>query len=240
MTSCQFNATLPGIGDFVVASATAGHTTPENSNVTDGKTYTYYAVSYDALLNITGWESGSGIYTVSTHTLKRTAIGANSDSTTIPVNFPLAPVVDVYASPSNVLESPVAFCRMSRRVLQSLVTNVITKVSLDTVDFDTGNISNLANSRMVIPVTGYYLISGFVFISGVTSNNIIDCWIYLNGAAYAVSRVVSSTSLDGGVTITDTALFTKGDVLELFYFAATGTPVFSTAIYPRISLVRLK
>jgi hypothetical protein len=35
MSSCEFNATLNGIGDFIVGSATAGHVTPENANARD-------------------------------------------------------------------------------------------------------------------------------------------------------------------------------------------------------------
>lgn len=110
MASCEFNATLPGIVDFVVASATAGHATPEQSGVTTGKVYAYYAQSFDSLGVQTGWESGSGIYTISTHTLKRTTIIANSNGDTNPVNFPLAPIVDVYASPSSSLEPALGAC----------------------------------------------------------------------------------------------------------------------------------
>jgi hypothetical protein len=108
VTSCQFTATLSGIGDFVVGSATAGHNAPEASNVIDGKVYTYYATAYDTKVppNITGWEAGSGAYHVSTHTLQRTTIKANSDGTSIPVSFLLPPIVDVYASPAGSLEPP--------------------------------------------------------------------------------------------------------------------------------------
>lgn len=106
MATCEFNAVSAGTGDFVVASATAGHTTPENSNVIDGKTYTYYAQSFDAAVppNVTAWESGSGAYHVSTHTLQRSVIAANSNGDLLPVNFPLQPIVDVSASPAGRLE----------------------------------------------------------------------------------------------------------------------------------------
>lgn len=106
MPSCEFNAKLIGIGDFVVASATAGHQTPENSNVIDGKIYTYYAQSFDTAVppNVTAWEAGSGSYTILTHTLHRTTITANSDGTLIPINFSTPPVVDIMASPAQSLE----------------------------------------------------------------------------------------------------------------------------------------
>ena len=107
MTSCQFNATLGGIGDFVVLSATAAHFVPENGNVIDGKTYTYYAQSFDTSTPpiVTAWEAGSGPYTILTHTLKRTTITANSNGDLLPVNFPTPPIVDVYSSASLSLES---------------------------------------------------------------------------------------------------------------------------------------
>jgi hypothetical protein len=105
VTSCEFTATLAGTVDFVVSAATSGHVAPENANVINAKTYTYYAQSFDSLGNVTAWEAGSGPYTISTHTLQRLKIVANSDGTLIPVSFPLPPIVDVYESSSNSLES---------------------------------------------------------------------------------------------------------------------------------------
>lgn len=110
MTSCSFNATIPGTGDFIVASAALGSATPEQSNVADGNTYGYYAQNFDSLGTLIGWESGSGIYTISTHTLKRTTITANSNGDTNPVNFPLAPVVNVYANAAKTLEPALSAC----------------------------------------------------------------------------------------------------------------------------------
>lgn len=110
MTSCSFNATIPGLGDFVVLSAALGGAVPELSNVVDGNVYGYYAQSFDSLGVQTGWESGSGIYTVSTHSLKRTTITANSNGDTNPVNFPLAPIVNVYANGAKTLEPALGAC----------------------------------------------------------------------------------------------------------------------------------
>lgn len=95
-----FNATSAGTGNFVVASAFSGGHTPEQANVTDGKTYTYYAQSADG----SQWESGSGAYSISTHTLARTTIGGNSNGDTNPVNFTAAPIVYVFSSSSSTLE----------------------------------------------------------------------------------------------------------------------------------------
>ena len=72
-----FNATTSGTGDFVVLSAPPGCVVPEAANVTNAKTYLYYAQSIDG----TQWESGGGVYTILSHKLARTTINANSDGT---------------------------------------------------------------------------------------------------------------------------------------------------------------
>jgi hypothetical protein len=96
----RFNATLNGTGNFVVASALPGCMTPEQANATDGKVYKYYAQSADG----TQWEAGSGVYTISTHTLARTAIVATSNDGIDLVNFATPPIVDVFESPPSSLE----------------------------------------------------------------------------------------------------------------------------------------
>lgn len=108
--NCEFKATLNGIVDFVVGTIPVGHLSPEQSNVVNGKTYTYLATSYDNSVPPiqTAWEAGSGAYSTVTHTLKRTTITANSDDTLVPVNFPLPPIVDVYPSTNKSLEPPPA------------------------------------------------------------------------------------------------------------------------------------
>jgi hypothetical protein len=97
---CEFTAVSTGTGNFVVSAATAGKNTPEQANVTDGKIYIYYAQSPDG----TQFESGSGAYAISTHTLARTTITGNSNGDTNPVNFTVVPIVDVFGSSSPVLE----------------------------------------------------------------------------------------------------------------------------------------
>src|SRR5258706_10500765 len=107
MTACEFYTTSGGTGDFVVSAATPGHFVPEDGNVIDGKTYTYYAQSFDKAVppNVTAWEAGSGPYTISNHPLQRATLTANSNGDLDPVDFPTPPVVGVYASPSSSLES---------------------------------------------------------------------------------------------------------------------------------------
>lgn len=94
VTSCRFLATTGGTGSFVVASAVAGHVTPESDSVANGKTYHYYAQTPDGSQT----EEGHGVYTIATHTLSRVTIDNNSDGTLVPINFAVAPEVDVFPS----------------------------------------------------------------------------------------------------------------------------------------------
>ena len=94
VTSCRFLATSAGVGSFVVASAVAGHSTPANAAAADAKVYHYYAQTPDGLQT----EEGHGAYSSATHTLLRTTIDKNSDGTNVPINFLVAPEVDVFPS----------------------------------------------------------------------------------------------------------------------------------------------
>lgn len=97
---CRFNALLPGVVDFGVGSAVAGHDVPENLQVLDGKVYRYYAQSADG----SQWEHGEGPYHVTTHKLDRITVYTNSSYTTGKINFAAPPIVDVIVSSPTTLE----------------------------------------------------------------------------------------------------------------------------------------
>lgn len=101
VTSCRFLATASGAGAFVVASAVAGFAKP-NDAFAANKVYHYYAQTPDGSQT----EEGHGAYSVATQTLLRTTIDKNSDGTLVPINFAVAPEVDVFPSPMP-LELPV-------------------------------------------------------------------------------------------------------------------------------------
>jgi hypothetical protein len=89
---CSFNATSTGTVDFVVASAATGAQTPASAGAVDQKIYSYFAQSAD----LTQWEVGRGLYTVSTVTLARTTVLFSTNSNA-KVSFTLAPTVTIDA-----------------------------------------------------------------------------------------------------------------------------------------------
>lgn len=98
---CRFNAASAGAANFVVASAVAGHLTPEQANVTNAKVYFYFASASDSSGQ---WEYGSGAYTIVSHTLARTTVTSTSTGTVTPVGFTAPPIVDVFPSSPPLLE----------------------------------------------------------------------------------------------------------------------------------------
>jgi hypothetical protein len=89
----RFTAVSSGTGDFVVSAAVTGYQTPASANAVDGKTYRYRAESAD----LSQWEVGYGVYTVSSTTIARTTVLFNSSGTTSKINFTVAPQVGFVA-----------------------------------------------------------------------------------------------------------------------------------------------
>lgn len=92
--ACGFVPTTGGTGNFVVSSAVTGYQTPASAGAVNATVYSYRAESADK----TQWEEGFGAYTVSTTTLARSTITANSSGGTTAINFASAPNVFITAA----------------------------------------------------------------------------------------------------------------------------------------------
>jgi hypothetical protein len=104
-TIIRFNATNPGLGDFVVASAyAAGYKTPSQGAAIDGKVYDYYAQSADG----TQWEAGDGTWVAASSTLRRTTVNGTSNGDQNLLNFATVPIVDIFVAPPAYVEQDFA------------------------------------------------------------------------------------------------------------------------------------
>jgi len=104
---CKWSSTTSGTGAFTVGAAAAAddagsHDTPANCLAADGGVYRYYAQSPSGAQT----ELGRGTYNAASHTLTRTEIIANTDGTTSPVNFSANPIVDLFPTPQQTVQSP--------------------------------------------------------------------------------------------------------------------------------------
>lgn len=99
-----FTPTAAGTTDFVVSAAVLGYQTPAQAGAIDGLTYSYMAQSSD----LSQWEVGTGVYTVSSTTQARTTVLYNSSGTTAKINFSAAPTVFITALTTDFRELLVA------------------------------------------------------------------------------------------------------------------------------------
>jgi len=93
LDACGFIPASSGTGSFVVSSAITGYQTPASAGAVNSTVYSYRAESSDK----SQWEEGFGAYTVSTTTLARSTITANSSGGTSAINFSAAPNVFITA-----------------------------------------------------------------------------------------------------------------------------------------------
>src|SRR5580698_3129147 len=93
LDACGFNRTSSGTGNLVVSAEITGYQRPESAGAVNGTVYSYRAESSDK----TQWEEGFGAYSVSSTTLARSTITANSSGGTSAISFTSAPNVFITA-----------------------------------------------------------------------------------------------------------------------------------------------
>lgn len=108
---------------------------------------------------------------------------------------------------------------------QSVTSNVVTKVALNSEAFDTNNCFDTALYRFTPNVAGYYLISAR-FHGGTTSITSNYGYIYKNGSAYAQGGL--SASVSSAVQTTTELIYLNGttDYVEMYGQISASTPVF--------------
>ena len=128
----------------------------------------------------------------------------------------------------------------------SVASNVVTKVNINTEDFDTASCFDTTLYRFTPTVAGYYQVNGLVACTGATTLTQVNAYLYKNGASVLRSGVISATLSTGGQTqaILSTLIYMNGstDYLELYgmlagtgalafaYFLPTNTSSFSAAL----------
>jgi hypothetical protein len=111
---------------------------------------------------------------------------------------------------------------------QSITSNVLTKVAIDTGVFDTNSCFDTTTYRFTPTVAGYYQVNASIrFNATATTITQLAFHIYKNGASFAVLSVdnVPSTAFTSGITRNGSVLVSMNgttDYLEL-YGSITGT-----------------
>lgn len=127
---------------------------------------------------------------------------------------------------SNNTDTRVVSAVVSRSASQSL-TATLTKITYNSVNYDSHALFDTTNNRYPVAVAGEYEFSAMFSFSTSSSSGVTDCFLYKNGSAVTNRQQyipISSATLSGGsVTFKDQAV--AGDYYEIFL-----TPQFAVTL----------
>lgn len=97
---------------------------------------------------------------------------------------------------------------------QVVATAAGVTVNLDSVEYDTNSMANLASNRIDIPRSGFYLVNGLVRTNNVTVGELGQLQIRVNGAVR--SRAIDYAGGDSTFNVTTLLELNAGDYIELW------------------------
>jgi hypothetical protein len=117
---------------------------------------------------------------------------------------------------------------------QNITQSVLTKVQINTENFDTNNnFDNATNYRFTPTVAGYYLITGNVeySTSAASGSYIVMCTIYKNGSAFAKGTQVAAAATNNASTSVTSVIYFNGstDYVELYTYQNVSNPLATLA-----------
>jgi hypothetical protein len=114
------------------------------------------------------------------------------------------------------IRAPATTARAFGNAQQSLVADW-NKIALDTVDYDTSGIVDIANDRLVVPRAGYYQVNGQIDVNAPANADLIIA-AYVNGVerSRGARHLSSSTASFDDFTVSDVLDLDAGDYVELW------------------------
>jgi len=118
-----------------------------------------------------------------------------------------------------------AFSATKITTAQTITTSVVTKVTFNSVDFDTN--SNFASSTFTPTVAGYYIITANAQISfSDSTGGLSSVYIYKNGSAYSRAGMnISSSITNTNYAAVSTVIYMNGttDFVEMYAVGSSGS-----------------
>lgn len=174
---------------------------------------------------LSGNASGTGTFTIASP-------NSNTDRT---LNLPDSNgTILTTATPGVPVNGPLFLATQSTAVTPA--SNTATKITVNTIAYDTNSNFSTANNRFQPTVAGYYQLNGSAVIQGSTGTNLADLAILKNGSA----GIQGVLFYNAGTVITTTAQTVSGilymngstDYVELFgRVIGTGTLTLSGAAF---------
>jgi hypothetical protein len=222
------NGVMLGSADY---TATNGLTVVLASGATAGDLVEVISFSVSSVLNAIPGTAGSVGTTYLAGSSVTTTKIADANVTQAKLGAGVAgngPAFSAYRSSSN----------------QTVTSSVVTKVALNTEEFDTNNcFDSTTNYRFTPTVAGYYQVSGGIGMSA-SSISLAIIQIYKNGSEFKRGNDLRATLGTDCLPVVSSLIYMNGtsDYLELYgYIVGTGTCLFNalqTSTYFQASLVR--
>ena len=120
--------------------------------------------------------------------------------------------------------------RAYRNAAQNIDAPLNTKVRIDTISFDTEGVVNIANSRIIPNLPGYYIVMGNVRAISVPEGRMVNAMIYKNGALVTYGTHVNQGAAGYSSSSASDLIYMNGttDYLEL---CADHTHLSALALY---------
>ena len=108
--------------------------------------------------------------------------------------------------------------RAYRNAAQSIAGTTSEKILIDTISFDTEGVVDIANSRIIPNMAGYYQVSGNARLGNIPDGEHFFCSIFKNGERVSAGAYFHSGSSGHGISTVSDLVYMNGttDYLELY------------------------
>jgi hypothetical protein len=122
-------------------------------------------------------------------------------------------------------------CRCYRNAALNTASSAWTKLPIDTDSFDSSNISNLANNRIIPTIAGYYQVNASLCISS-SDGIVLAIGIYVNGLIYAEGHAQMPDDTGNIAGCVSDLVYCNGitDYIEVWYYVG-GVKAFVVATH---------
>lgn len=112
--------------------------------------------------------------------------------------------------------------RAYRNAAQSIAGATTEKILIDTISFDTEGVVDIANSRIIPNLAGYYQVSGNARFGSIPDGETFFCSIFKNGERVSAGAYFRSGSSGQGISTVSDLVYMNGttDYLELYIWSS--------------------
>lgn len=117
--------------------------------------------------------------------------------------------------------------RAYRNAAQDIDASAATKVSIDTISFDTEGVVDIANSRIVPSLPGYYIVIGNIRASNIPDGDESHSIIFKNGSSVSGGSYSRNGALGQNMSNDPDLVYMNGttDYLELYAYTSSSSDV---------------